>query len=479
MKYLILIFFPFLLSPAKSQTYVTKSIKVFGAKGDGKTNDTYAFHKAAEYFNKRGGNGKLIIPKGVYIVGKQTFTGGQANKPAYSGENVLSFTNIKNFKIEGSKGTILKFINGLHIGSFSPTTGQKYDPPKLPFVDISYAAIPGNCIFIQNGDGVQISNVEMDGNNPNMITGGIYGDTGFQLQHYGVFIMNSRNIVIDQISAHHFGLDGISVANIKSDLPDNIKITNSSFEYNSRQGFSWVGGNDLYVKNCKFNHSGRSKFSSSPAGGLDIEAESGPIRNGVFDSCEFIDNVGLGMGADSGDSGDCTFKNCTFWGISYYSILVNKPNFNFYNCNIYGSAALPYSSTDQQNATKFFNCHFEDKPYNGQPTFDRFLVESNNAKYMSFNDCLFITNTKKLFWFQSPGIYTLAERYHLNNCTIIINNDNLPADDFIGITRGVVAKNCTFNFTKLAAKEKRYSFGDTNPATNPGSSGTKILYLGK
>ena len=145
-----------------------------------------------------------------------------------------------------------------------------------------------------------------------MILGGVYGDVGRQIPHNGVYILNSRSISIDNINAHHFGLDGIIISNKKSSVSDSIRLTNSIFEYNSRQGLSWVGGNQLYVKNCKFNHTGKGKFSSPPGAGVDIEAESGPIRNGVFDSCEFIDNIGLGMGADSGNSGDCTFQIVLF-----------------------------------------------------------------------------------------------------------------------------------------------------------------------
>ena len=186
-----------------------------------------------------------------------------------------------------------------------------------------------------------------------MILGGIYGDKGWQLQHYGIFIMNSQNVLVNKINAHHFGLDGICVSNKETSSPDSISITNSTFEYNSRQGLSWVGGNQLYVKNCKFNHTGKGKFYSSPGAGLDIEAEAGPIRNGVFDSCEFIDNIGLGMGADSGDSGDCTFNDCTFWGTTNYSLWVRKPNFKFNGCNIYGSTAHGYNSPDKKMQLNF------------------------------------------------------------------------------------------------------------------------------
>ncbi len=472
----ILLFFFF---SARSQSGVVKDIKSFGASGDGKTNDHEAFRRAAAFFNEHGGNGKLVIPKGIYIVGKQTFTGGQKNMPAYDGENVLSFNSIKNFTIEGVEGATLKYIDSLRIGTFSPTTGEIYDHGNNVFTKRSYAAIPGFCIYVKNSENIKISNLDLDGNNQHMILGGVFGDKGRQLQHDGIFIQNSKNIVIDKVNAHHFGLDGICVSNIKSDSPDKIEITNSNFEYNARQGLSWVGGNDLHAKNCKFNHTGKAGFSSAPSAGLDIEAEAGPIRNGVFDSCEFVDNTGLGMGADSGDSGDCTFNNCTFWGTTSWSLWVTKPNFTFNGCNIYGSTAHGYNSPDRQDATKFWDCHFEDKPYNGRPPYGRFLVESNNAKYMSFDNCTFVSNTKKLCWFQSPKTYTLEERYQLNNCKFIINNTNLPTRDFIGITRGVVAKNCTFNFTNLDGKTKRYTFGDTNPATNPGSSETKILYQGK
>ncbi len=117
------------------------------------------------------------------------------------------------------------------------------------------------------------------------------------------------------------------------------------------------------------------------------------------------DCKGVGVGADSGNSGDCTFNNCTFWGTTNWSIWVRKPNFTFNGCNIYGSVVHGYNSPDKKNATKFWNCHFEDKPYNGNPPYGRYLVETNTAKYMSFDSCTFVTNTKKLCWFQSPKTY--------------------------------------------------------------------------
>jgi Pectate lyase superfamily protein len=479
MKFILSAIFSFLVFVAPSQTYIEKDIKSFGARGNGKTNDQAAFQKAADYFNQRGGNGKLIIPKGTYIIGKQVFTGGKKNKPAYEGQDVLHFINIKNFSISGKAGSILKYARGLRIGAFSPATGKVYDHGNNMFVNRAYAATIGNCILIENSFNISVSGVTIDGNNGHLILGGIYGDVGRQIPHYGIKIINSKNIHIDNAYVHHSGLDGICVSNKETNSPDSISITNSSFEYNSRQGLSWVGGNQLYVKNCKFNHTGKGKFSSSPGAGVDIEAESGPIRNGVFEGCEFIDNNGCGLVADSGDSGDCVFTDCTFWGTTNWSAWIRKPGFTFSNCNFYGSVVHGYDSPNNKDATKFYDCHFEDKLYNGNPPYGKYLVESNNAKRMSFSNCTFITNSKKLCWFSSPGTYTVEEKYQLNNCKFIINNNNLPQNDFVGITRGVVAKNCIFNFTNVNAKGKKYNFGDTNPATNIGSSGTRILYEGK
>ncbi|MEO6454096.1 MAG: glycosyl hydrolase family 28-related protein, partial [Ginsengibacter sp.] len=235
-----------------AQKYIVRDIKTFGAKGDGRTNDHNAFQRAAAYFNNRGGNGKLIISKGTYIIGKQIFTGGKPGKPAYEGEDLLRFIKLKNFKITGTTMSILKYKDSLRFGSFSPATGMRYDPPNNLFQNSSYAAAVGNCIFFEECRNISVTNLSIDGNNKSMAVGGFFNTSGIQLPHYGIFIKNSNNVIIDNINVHHFGLDGICVSNIVSQQKDSISILNSSFQYNVRQGLSWIGGNYLVVNNCKF-----------------------------------------------------------------------------------------------------------------------------------------------------------------------------------------------------------------------------------
>ncbi|MEP6927759.1 MAG: right-handed parallel beta-helix repeat-containing protein [Ginsengibacter sp.] len=468
------IFFLFFFT-SRSQTYIVKDIKSFGAKGNGKTNDQAAFKKAADYFNQRGGNGKLIIPKGIYILGNQVFMGGQLNKPAYQGEDVLHFTNIKNFSIEGVVGSILKYKKGLRFGAFSPATGKVYEHGNNYFVNRSYAAILGSCIAIENCSNIQISLLSLDGNNQNILLGGVYGDVGRQIPHNGIYILNSNSISINKITAHHFGLDGIIISNKESNVIDSIRLTNCIFEYNSRQGLSWVGGNQLYVKNCKFNHTGREKFSSPPGAGVDIEAEVGPVRNGVFENCEFIDNKGCGLVADSGNSGDCTFLQCTFWGTTSWSIWITKPGISFYNCKIYGSIVHGYNSPSIQSATKFYNCSFEDKLFKANPPYGQYLVETNDIKRMLFFNCSFISNIKKICWFNSSAS-SIEEKYQLTNCSFTVNNMNLPFNDFVGIIRGAALKNCTFTFTDPDTKKKKYYLGGYGEASNADLGGNKVIF---
>lgn len=473
--FIYLVFVLFLCPLSAQKKYIVRDIKSFGAKGDGRTNDHLSFQRAAEYFNKRGGNGKLIISKGIYIIGRQTFTGGKPDKPAYEGENVLHFTNIKNFKIEGRSSATLKYRDSLRFGAFTPDAGLPYEHGNNLFLNHSYAAVIGWCISFSNCSNISIYNLTIDGNNKGIILGGVWGDVGRQMPHSGVFIQNSKNVIVNKINAHHFGLDGIYVSNKESGITDSISILNSSFEYNARQGLSWVGGNHLFVKNCKFNNTGKEAFSSPPSAGVDIEAEVGPIQNGRFSNCEFINNTGLGVVADAGNSRNCTFANCTIWGATNWSVWVTKPGFTFKDCNIYGSIVHGYNSPDEKNSTKYINCTFEDKAYRGKEPYGNYIIESNNAKRVSFTGCTFIANKKRLCWISIDAKSRPEEKYQFTNCSFVINNIADSKENMTGLLGGMTLKNCTFNFKNPLDKAKSYLI-NYKEGVNVDLGGNKIIY---
>src|SRR5436305_1857429 len=163
MKILSLLFSIF-LSQFVSGAMVVKDIKSFGAKGDGVTNDHEAFRRAADFFNKNGGNGKLIISSGTYIVGMQKFNRNSTTEPVYAGSDVLHFENVKNFIIEGSPGAIIKYAPGLHYGSFDPSTGLPNNNGNN-FFQRSYLGTIGNAISFTNSRNIIIRNLELNGNN--------------------------------------------------------------------------------------------------------------------------------------------------------------------------------------------------------------------------------------------------------------------------------------------------------------------------
>jgi hypothetical protein len=461
----------------KVNSFVTKNIKEFDAKGNGKTNDHEAFIKAAEYFNQRGGNGKLIIPKGEYIVGKQEKWTGEKGSPAYKGIDALHFSNLKNFELAGEDGVKFKYDKNLKYGSFDPKTGKSFNPEKKYFADYTYAAYLGHCIYLDNSENVRIFNIEIDGRNGALELGGSFGDVGRQLPHYGIFIKNSRDIVVDNVDAHHMALDGISISNaFKDNKSDNIILSNSKFEYNGRQGFSWIGGRGLLVKRCSFNHTGKAGVASPPGAGVDIEAEVGPITDGVFENCEFVNNSGCGMVADSGNSSKVSFNKCTFWGVTNWSVWVNKPGYNFNSCNIYGSFVHGFDATDKLSATKFKGCTFEDKEYKGKAPYGNFLVESNGRKRVSFEDCTFNSNRKKPIWIQGDGKWNPEEKYQLQNCTFIFESALYKPGDYVAMIRSVRYKNCIFIFKDPQAKYKKYYLNDCCGSLNIDLGGNEIKY---
>jgi hypothetical protein len=441
--------------------------KKFGIVPNTGKNLTDNFIALSNSINKLGGNTTVIIPKGIYIIGKQSLG---LDGVYLSGHDVVSLKNCNNVKISGMKGTKFIYANNLKFGSFNPQTGELH-PAILPFYDKKYIAQIGCALRTTNCNNIEFNNIEIEGNINNTIIGGKWGDTGYQLWHYGVYISNSKNIKVTNINAHHFALDGISVSGSGREEM-NISLNNCKFEYNGRQGFSWIGGKGVVATNCKFNHTGKSKIQSSPGAGLDIEAEGGnEVINGQFINCEFINNSGCGIIADTGPSKNINFKGCTFIGVSNWSVWVQKPSYTFNKCTFNGSFVHGYITTDFKEATKFYNCIFEDKKYKGQDVYGGYLLESDGRKKMIFEDCIFTTNVKKVMWFNGVSTKNDEEKAIFKNCTINVNNKNLAQGDFYTVMRKMILENLTLN--QNFPKEKKYYFNEDNNV----NKGVKTNYL--
>ncbi len=434
---------------------VTVNLRIdCGAKGDGRSNDTEAFQKAARMLQQAGG-GKLILPKGVYVVGRQVHTPGQY--PFYQAEPIFRVQKLSRLHIEGNH-SVLRLADGLRYGSFDKHTGRPFTPSSMPFIDGTYAAAIGHMLHISDSRNITIRDLELDGNIGGLIIGGAFGDTGIQLPGCGLFLHNNTSVRLERIHSHHHPLDGIMVGwyGLKeTDPPQPHELVDCVFDFNGRQGFSWIGGKGLTARRCRFNHTGRAinagkPFGSAPGAGLDIEAEESVCREGLFDACEFINNSGCGVVADSGDGGYTRFTRCLFWGVTNWSAWSAKPGLVFDGCRFYGSIVHAYGSENPTLATRWIRCRFEDRPWKQSGPYGGFLAELNgNLKNVTFESCRFTAGQRRSIWCSGEG-------FRLIDCVFTHRYAGLPHGDYAMLLRGGEIDGCRFAARVPASVQARW-----------------------
>ncbi len=426
-----------------------------GARGDGITNDTGAFQKAARILQGAGG-GTLVIPRGIYVVGRQVHTPGQY--PYYQSEPIFHVKDLSPLRIEGNRAT-LRFADGLRYGSFDKESGRAYQPAGMPFLDGAYAASVGHMLHISGSRNVTIRDLELDGNMERLIVGGQFGDTGIQLPGCGLFLHNNTNVRLERIHSHHHPLDGVMIGwyGLKETDPAQPHLlVDCTFEYNGRQGLSWIGGKGLTAVRCRFNHTGRAlnggrPFGSAPGAGLDIEAEDSICRDGRFEACEFINNAGCAMVADSGDGGYTRFKRCLFWGVTNWSTWTAKPGIVYEECKFHGSIVHAFGSKDPALATRWIRCQFEDRPWTqNQGPYGNLLAELNgNLQNVSFESCRFTADRRRLIWCSGEGFRTI-------DCRFVHRYADLPNGEYSILLRGGEIDGCRFICRLPASSSNRW-----------------------
>ena len=350
---------------ASAQSALTP--EMFGAKGDGRTNDTRAFRELSRAVAERGG-GIVALRRTTYLVGEQRPALGPDEGFGYVPSPILSFIDLRGpLTIQGN-GATLRCAPGLRYGSFDARTGRPHQH-AMPFLSAGTKATPyAYMIHVERCAGdVLIEGVELDGNLRGLVIGSPYGDTGIQIEGTGLFLRdNQGSEVLREIHTHHHPQDGLMIDGLDS-AADARRATrlaqNVRAEDNGRQGCSLIGGRGWRFSRCAFDRTGRAGLSSAPAAGFDIEAEGAKLnRDHVFEDCRFVDNAGCGLVADSGDTEGASFIRCRFVGTTNWSIWTAKPRFRFAGCTIVGTAVKPFGAPDPIRATRFADCLFTDDP---------------------------------------------------------------------------------------------------------------------
>jgi len=373
----------------------------FGAVGDGNTNDTQAFIDMTEAVNAAGG-GTVILRAATYIVGAHVPD--PASAYAYAPTTIMEFNGCTQPLAILGNGARLRCADGLRFGTFDPLTGAATQHP-LPYYGTGELASPYVAmVSVKNcSSGVTIQDLELDGNLAGLIIGGPYGDVGWQIPCYGLRLINNTNKEqVVRVHAHHHPVDGLIIDGAPGRQTWSV-IQEVNSEYNGRQACSIIGGQNYSFEDCKFNHSGKGGIASAPGAGLDIEAESSPVRNLNFSACEFVNNNGAGMVADSGDSAGASFTKCRFVGTTSWAAWPRKPQFRFDTCQFVGSICNTFGSQDPALAARFFNCSFCDDPKlspTGEVYSDSYpIADLSDYVNVLFDGCRFtLTNGEVLPW---------------------------------------------------------------------------------
>jgi hypothetical protein len=386
----------------------------FGARGDGRTNDSAAFAALSAAVNQAGA-GIIILRKVTYVVGTQKRTDSPESGWLYVPGTLLELKGCPGpLSIQGN-GARLRCAPGLRFGTFDPQTGNARSGPMAytgPGRATPYMAM----IAIRNCSGpVEVHDIELDGNLAAHRLGNGYGDTGYQIPCTGLALLeNSGSEIVRNVFTHHHALDGLYIdgdTKVPPVLPARL-ISGLRSEYNGRQGCSIVGGRGYRFERCAFRHTGRAGIGSAPGAGIDIEAEGGKtIRGLTFDQCEFSNNSGCGMVADSGDSASARFTACTFVGTTNWSAWPCKPLFRFDRCTFVGAMVRAYGDPMPARAAQFVDCLFSDDPKRS-PTGAIYLPKPNgpiadlaDARNMLFDRCRFQLVAKAALPWSTGAIY--------------------------------------------------------------------------
>ena len=378
----------------------------FGARGDGVANDTRAFGAMSAELSRRGG-GTIVLTRGkTYMVGEQARGGPFAWSPA----PIIDLRGLAGpIRILGN-GARLRCRPGLRFGTFDPRSGAK-TRRTLPNYKGDELASPYRAMVVIHDcrAPIEIRDVELDGNLERLSIGGPFGDTGWQVPASGIWLKdNHASETVTNVLSHHHGQDG---AIIEGDPKRSTRSRFTHFvaRYNGRQGISLTSGRGYDFEDCEFSHTGRSVIASAPAAGFDIEAETDkPIRDLTFARCKFVDNVGAGLLADSGDSAQARFTDCLFVGTTMWSAWPLKPYFRFEGCTFVGAVVHPFADkTNPARATQFLNCRFTDDPalsptgkvYEGGTKPGEPIVNMAESENVLFDHCRFdVVGTALLPW---------------------------------------------------------------------------------
>lgn len=455
--------------------------EMFGAKGDGVTDDTEAIQKALAFNNVNISKNYLITENLVLHSNLKIFGGGTITKKVEFNDSYLNHciffcTDSNNIDINN----IVLMSNSLAI---SVHGCSNVNITNLIINSEKYSILISDSEKNES-NGITISNIKLENDVTIISSDGIHVNGGCS----NIYIYNVSGTTGDDFIALN-AIEGIRKT-IKNVIIDNIKCSGYA-------GVRIYGQLNCVIENVSINNSYINSDNgirlTNIVGFIEINANAPTFNNIVFNNCivnSSIRNVFL-----SYINGSVTFNNCTF-------VTTANPNVGFFNSSI-NSLLIFNNCIFNTNSTAFIqDCVVGTPPENcntyGNITLNNcdikkvFLCFGTNKKTININNCdvdtYLITKTNPdvidlsikdsrinmtPFSGASKGIYTIKNS--ILNAEYLLNNLEGSQDTILDISNIIVNNNKkdTFCLFKTGTSENiiRNMEGAYQLSTTPQNEG--------